>query len=182
MEDEYFHIYNRGNSKQEIFKDVNDYERFCKLLYISNSVQPFKIRDLSTDVDVYDVVRGNYLVDIEAYCLMPNHFHILMTPRVEKGVSLFMKKLATGYSMYFNQKYNRSGSLFEGKFKSRHADSDEYLKYLFSYINLNPLKLLMPDWKENGFSNINTAFIFLESYQHSSYLDHLPTGRTCGEV
>ena len=132
---EYFHIYNRGNSKQDIFKDNLDRERFQSQLFLANGTAPFDFRRVSKD-GVYDCERGGQLVYMGAYCLMPNHFHILLTPAVEGGVHTFMQKLSTGYSMYFNKKYERTGVLFEGKFKARHADSDEYLKYLFAYIHL----------------------------------------------
>ena len=113
---EYYHIYNRGNSKQKIFHDKEDYERFIKLIFLSNGSNNFKIHFIKNDV-VYDFERGKQLVDIGAYCLMPNHFHILITQTEEGSISKFMQKLTTGYSMYYNKKYERTGSLFEGKFK-----------------------------------------------------------------
>ena len=91
---------------------------------------------------------------------MPNHFHILVKEKIENGISKFMGKLTTGYSMYFNKRYDRTGSLFQGVFKSVHADSDEYLKYLFAYIHLNPIKLINPEWKENGIKDKNRANAF----------------------
>jgi putative transposase len=91
---------------------------------------------------------------------------------VEGGVSLFMQKVGTAYSMYFNKKYARTGSLFEGKFKSSHIDNDRYLKYLFSYIHLNPLKIIEPRWKENGIKDKKKIFSFLRSYSYSSYLSY----------
>ena len=74
--------------------------------------------------------------------------------------------------MYFNKKYDRTGSLFEGKFKSQHANSDEYLKYLFSYIHLNPIKLIQSDWKEKGIADVSSAVKYLESYKYSSFQDY----------
>src|SRR3989344_7999827 len=112
---EYYHIYNRGNSKQKIFHNKADYERFISLLYLSNSGNNFKI-DYIGKHNIYITDRGSRLVSIGAYCLMPNHFHILITPLVEGGVSKFMQKMTTAYSMYYNQKYRRTGGLFEGKF------------------------------------------------------------------
>lgn len=170
--DEYFHIYNRGNSKQTIFKSNSDYLRFMSLLYLSNGTKSFKLRDLSND-RVFDVDMGNKQVAIGAYCLMPNHFHILLKPLVENGVSLFMKKLGTGYSMYFNKRYGRTGGLFEGRYKSQHADSDEYLKYLFSYIHLNPLKLIDQEWKVKGLDDIKGGEEYLNKYSFSSYKDYV---------
>ena len=75
--------------------------------------------------------------------------------------------------MYYNQKYNRNGSLFEGKFKSQHANNDKYLKYLFSYIHLNPIKLIDKNWKKKGVKNTQKTFDFLNSYEYSSYIDYV---------
>ena len=149
---EYYHIYNRGNSKQKIFHEKEDYLYFIKLLYILNQKNKKQLRDYTHDVFIS---RENCdpLVAIGAYVLMPNHFHILITPTEDGSVSKFMQKISTGYVMYYNQKYKRSGSLFEGKFKSQHANNDRYLKYLFSYIHLNPLKLIDKNWKEKGIKN-----------------------------
>jgi putative transposase len=174
---EYFHVYNRGNSKQDIFKDNLDRERFQMLLFLANGTAPFVFREVEKD-GVYDFERGNQLVHIGVYCLMPNHFHILLTPAVEGGVQTFMQKLLTGYSMYFNRKYERTGVLFEGKFKAQHADSDEYLKYLFSYIHLNPLKLVDSEWKEKGLKNLQGGERHLNDYRFSSYLDFREGERT----
>ncbi len=80
-----------------------------------------------------------------------------------------MQKVSTAYVMYYNKKYKRTGGLFEGKFKSKYAGEDTYLKYLFSYIHLNPLKLLDPDWK-TGQKYLSTEKLeFLADYKHSSF-------------
>jgi len=173
-QDEFYHLYNRGNSKQKVFLDESDYKRFVTLLYVSNSTEAFKLFFIRKP---YEIDRGDLLVSIAAYCLMPNHFHILITPMVEDGVSLFMKKLTTGYSMYFNNKYDRTGSLFEGRFKAKHVADDEYLKYLYSYIHLNPVKLIQPDWKEVGISDKGKAKKFIREYKYSSYVDYLKEKR-----
>lgn len=167
---EHYHIYNRGNSKQTIFHDDADYHRFVKLLYIANSDKNMTTRDFSKFV--YDIKRGNRLVSIGAYCLMPNHFHLLLLQTEKGDISKFMQKVSTAYSMYYNNKYGRSGTLFEGKFKSEHADNNNYLKYLFSYIHLNPLKLIDPQWKEKTGGHTQ-QLNFLKSYKFSSYLDYL---------
>jgi len=170
---EYYHIYNRGNSKQVIFRDKNDYARFLGLLFACNSSENFKIDNLNKKESLFNVSRGNQIVYIGAYCLMPNHFHLLLTNIEEGGISKFMQKLITAYVMYYNKKYNRTGSLFEGKFKAEHVNKDQYLKYLFSYIHLNPVKLIEPEWKEGGIQNKSKVKKFLEQYQYSSYLDFL---------
>lgn len=179
--DEYYHVYNRGNSKQNIYRHESDYQRFQQLLHLSNGVEPFKIRELR-DQSAYEIQVGERLVAIAAYCLMPNHFHILLKPLVETGVSLFMKKLSTGYSMYFNQKYERTGGLFEGRFKAQYVESDQHLKYLLSYIHLNPVKLIQPDWKERGIADARKAHHYLSGYSFSSHTDYISTGPTCGDL
>jgi putative transposase len=82
-----------------------------------------------------------------------------------------MQKLLTGYTMYFNKKYERSGALFQGKFKATHAEDDNYLKYLISYMHLNPVKLIEPNWKTFGIQNKGAAKKFLSGYRFSSYSD-----------
>ena len=109
---------------------------------------------------------------------MPNHFHILVTERVEGGISQFMEKLATAYVMYFNTKNERRGSLFEGPFKVKHIDSDSYLNWVFSYIHLNPVKLVDSNWKESGISNPTAVKDFINDYKYSSYSDYFLGDRT----
>jgi len=173
VEGEYYHIYNRGNSKQKIFHDEEDYLRFIALMYISNTSQKFDFYNLNRNKDfsIYNLETKDQYVSIGAYCLMPNHFHILITEKIEGGISNFMQKLSTAYAMYYNKKYERSGSLFEGKFKSKHIDKDNYFKYLFSYVHLNPIKLIQKDWKEKGIKNKKEAIEYLNKYKYSSYLD-----------
>ncbi len=168
---EFYHVYNRGNSKQTIFKDGADYHRFQQMLFAMNVVEGVAFRLIEKE-KMYKYDRGNLSVAIGAYCLMPNHFHILLTPLKEGGVQEFMQRLSTGYSMYFNKKNERSGGLFEGRFKSQHVDSDEYMKYLFSYIHLNPLKLIQADWKDTGLRNILGGKDYLDKYLFSSYFDY----------
>lgn len=172
---EYYHIYNRGNSKQKIFQEKEDYEYFLKLLFIANGEEKFKFHFL--EGNVYEEKRGNQLVGIGAYVLMPNHFHILITELEDRGISKFLHKVSSSYSHYYNKKYERTGSLFEGKFKSEYADNDRYLKYLFSYIHLNPIKLIQSKWKEEGIKDKQKVLDFLLDYKYSSYKDYLETQR-----
>lgn len=104
--------------------------------------------------------------------MMPNHFHFLICEEIEGGISMFLHRLSTSYSMYFNKKNERNGSLFGSRFQATHVDSDNYLKYLYSYIHLNPIKLIQPDWKEKGIVNIEGAKEFLKNYNYSSYLNY----------
>lgn len=165
---EYYHVYNRGNSRQTIFTNQGEYQRFQQLLFVANGSNPFEFRSIEKDT-IFSFEKGNPLVAIGAYCLMPNHFHILFTPVVENGVQEFMKKISTSYSMYFNKKHNRTGVFFEGRFKSEHVNDDRYLKYLFSYIHLNPIKLIQTDWREVGIKDLVKAKKYLDEYKYSSY-------------
>jgi len=99
---------------------------------------------------------------------MPNHFHLILTPLVEKGVQKFMQKVNTGYAMYFNEKYKRTGALFEGRYKATIIETDSYFTYLTKYIHLNPLKLIYPEWKEKGIQNWKKADRFIRNYKWSS--------------
>jgi putative transposase len=170
---EFYHVYNRGVEKRTIYLDLNDYQRFTELLYVANTSGPTNLREIKREhEDIYKWDRGEPLVAIGAYCLMPNHFHVLLTPIQENGVSIFMNKLCTSYAMYFNRKYERTGALFEGKFKAKHVDSDEYLKYLFAYIHLNPVKLFQADWKEKGIKDGVSAYDFASNFNYSSLRDY----------
>ena len=173
---EYYHIYNRGNSKQKIFHNQQDYLYFIKLLFILNQKNNKQLRDQPCDIFISHE-DSDPLVAIGAYVLMPNHFHILITPTEEGNVSKYMQKVCTGYVMYYNQKYKRSGSLFEGKFKSQHVNNDRYLKYLFTYIHLNPVKMIQSDWKEEGIKNVKVVREHLVNYPFSSYFDYSKKGR-----
>lgn len=173
IENEYYHIYNRGVSKQSIFHDKQDYERFLGLLFLCNQEQPFKVDTISRNIPLINRNKTSQdIVAVGAYVLMPNHFHILLTQTKEGGVIRFMRKVSTAYAMYYNKKYKRTGALFEGKFKAEHASSERYLKYLFSYIHLNPLKMLQKDWKEKGIKNTEKALAYLREYKYSSFLDY----------
>ena len=163
--EEYYHLYNRGNSKNVIFHDEQDHSYFINLLKIVNSEQKVKT-GITKSIDQIERV-----ISIGAYCLMPNHFHILVKQEKDKGVSIFMQKLLTGYVGYYNKKYKRTGSLFEGKFKSKYAGVDTYLKYLFSYIHLNPLKIMDKDWKKVKLHDKH--FSFLLKYPYSSFNEYL---------
>jgi putative transposase len=172
---EYYHVYNRGNSKQIIFHNKDDYLHFVKLLYLSNTKNNVILRNFNKNF--FDFKQENKIIAIGAYCLMPNHFHLILTQTEDGSISKFMQKLTTAYSMYYNKKYKRTGTLFEGKFKSQHIRDDRYLKYLFSYIHLNPIKIIQNDWKEKGIKDKKEAINFLNSYKNSSYLDYVGVKR-----
>lgn len=170
-EGEFYHIYNRGVNKYDIFLNNHDKDRFIRLLFLCNSDKPIILKEFQGR-SLEDIERKKTIVDIVAYCLMPNHFHILIKEKIEGGITLFMKKILTAYSMYFNKKNNRTGPLFESRFKATHANEDNYLKYLLSYIHLNPVKLIDPKWKEAGITDKEKTKIYLNDYKYSSYMEY----------
>jgi putative transposase len=134
-EGEYYHIYNRGVDKRTIFQDQSDLNRFFESIKEFNCVEPIG----SIFLHSFDKSRkkNKKLVEIVAYCLNPNHYHFILRQLVPHGISEFMKRLSGGYTQYFNLKHKRNGTLFQGKFKSSHIDSDEYLLHASIYVNLN---------------------------------------------
>lgn len=173
---EFYHLYNRGVEKRDIFIEKKDWERFHKLLYVANSTIPFRFNEIK-DQSIDTIDRGDPIVAVGVYVLMPNHFHILAKEITQNGLSTFMRKLSTGYSMYFNKKHERVGPLLQGRFKAEHVIRDEHLKYLYAYIHLNPVKLIEPKWKEVGIKNRDRAFKFINQYYYSSYEDYCNTTR-----
>jgi REP element-mobilizing transposase RayT len=130
--DAYYHVYNRGLNKMNIFLDDMDYRYFEKIL--ARCLVDKK------EFDKFSRQYANYYDEVKllAYCLMPNHFHLLLHQREQKQVEKFMNSLAVAYSMYFNKKYNRKGPLFESKYKSVRIRNDEQLEHVSRYIHLNP--------------------------------------------
>jgi len=176
IEGQYYHIYNRGVEKRDIFMDRCDYERFLYLLFVCNDTKPllnsqFYYRGLASIVK-YPQQR-ELLVDIACFCLMPNHYHLLLRQRSEGGISLFMQKLGTAYTMYFNARQERNGVLLQGTFKAAHVDKELYLTHLSRYIHLNPLDLYESGWKEKGLVRGVKSYEFVKKYPWSSYGDFL---------
>ena len=180
---EYYHIYNRGIYKLVIFKSKKDYERFMMLLYLANSNSSLRLDNIlnkqhKTFNEVLVLDKGGPLVSIGAWCLMTNHFHLLIRQEVDGGITKFMRKLGVGYSMFFNIKYQRKGALFGGLFKSKLIGVDDnYMKQLFGYIHINPLEIEFPEWE----GQINKSSVdmkkFLKLYRYSSYPDYISEDR-----
>lgn len=146
--DEYYHIFNRGVDKREVFVDTGDYERFLMAMNLLNDTNDglmIEWRDYKksnpkksvTDFLKVPFRKRDPLIKIIAYCLNPNHYHFILKQVANKGVERFMHKIGTSHTKYFNQKYKRTGTLFQGVFKSVHIDSNEYLLHLSSYVNRN---------------------------------------------
>ncbi len=174
-----YHIYNRGVEKRKIFLDDKDYFRFIHDLFEFNDANP--ALNVFYYFDPKNMVQPHYfrkekkprklLVEIMAFVLMANHFHLLLRQKRENGIIKFMQKLG-GYTMYFNQKYERVGPLFQGRFKAILIKDQAHLIHLPYYIHLNPLELLFPDWPNHqGLPSI--AIDFLEKYKWSSWPDYI---------
>lgn len=179
---ELYHVLNRGVDKRIIFLDKQDHLRFIHDLYEFNDTAPainlnFGIHKRKgsagyTSIGLHHVDRTP-LVDIHAFSLMPNHYHLLLSSRVENGISLFMKKLNGGYAKYFNERYGRSGALFQGKYKSVPITAQAHFIHLPYYIHFNPLDMFDHNWRNRAITNPATAMQFLEQYRWSSHLDYL---------
>lgn len=172
---EYYHIYSRGVDKRAIFLDDSDKKRFVRLLYICNGDRPVDYKKIK-NLPLSAIERGINQTAIGAYCLMPNHFHLLLKETKGSGITKFMSKLLTAYSSYFNRKYERTGALFGSEFRAEHLNTDEYLKHVFSYIHLNPLKFLEPRWRELPLPPEKIS-LFLQNYGYSSYQEYLCINR-----
>lgn len=187
VNNEIYHITLRGIDDNLIFKNVDDYYRGIFSIYEFNTTTLTTIRErrrartrlkqacrgrtpvnISNEVDVRDK-----LVEVLAFCFMPNHIHLLARQVKNKGVSKFMQKVGTGYGGYFNLKYSRKGHVFQNKFFAVHIEDDDQLKIVFAYIHANPISLMEPNWKEKGIKNSNKAIKFLENYKWSSYSDYI---------
>lgn len=179
----FYHVLNRGVDKRKIFLDNKDYFRFIHDLFEFNDVQNvynvgYFLKNIDVGRQYIDGDKDNkrsrkLLVNIHAFCLMPNHYHLLLSQVVDNGISKFIKKLNGGYSKYFNERYERDGSLFQGRYKCVSIQKDSHFLHIPYYIHLNPLDLYFPEWREKKISNHSKAIAFLENYKWSSHLDYL---------
>lgn len=184
----YYHIFNRGVEKRIIFNNDRDKWRFLQGLFLFNNKDSsfsvlFQIEkenkgkiNFTLLKEFIDSQQKNRkpLVRIMADCLMPNHYHLLVEEIEDNGISRFMHKLGIGYSKYFNKKYERVGSLFQGTFKAVPIEKDLYLKYLLIYINIiNPGQLIEPELKEKGVNNLKKVMDFAKNYSFGTHQDYL---------
>ena len=175
---ETYHIFNRGAHKQSIFLEERDFQRFQVLLLLANSHEKMDVGNTIAKyqgpslVNLFtNEVSNEKLVDIMAYSLLPNHFHFVLRQSCVEGISTFMRKLCTAYSMYFNLKYGHSGTLFQGRFKSSHVNTDPYFNWIFAYVHINAVALVEPKWSEKKLENPARAQKFVDGYKYSSYYD-----------
>ncbi|OGG76554.1 hypothetical protein A2950_01260 [Candidatus Kaiserbacteria bacterium RIFCSPLOWO2_01_FULL_55_19] len=167
---EFYHVLNRGVDKRDVVLDDKDRVRFLHDLFVFNDQQPvlhFKIPERQSGTHVRKL-----LVNIHAFCLMSNHYHLLLSPVVENGIALFMKKLGMGYTKYFNERYARSGALWQGKYKRVHIERDAHFLYVPYYVHLNALDITHPEWRIGRVKDVRQAFKSLNTYRWSSHLDY----------
>lgn len=168
----YYHICNRGVDDRRIFLGYRDYNRFLELLNFFNVVESVTIRDCRLPSSVNYRGRESVqhpLVAILCFCLMPNHFHLLLKQLQDGGIEKFLRKITTGYANYFNTINQRRGVVFQGRFKSVLIESDAQLLHISRYIHLNVLDLCAPEWREGKVENWEAAKKHLENYPWSSY-------------
>ena len=180
-----YHVLNRGVDGRDIFLNTSDYARFIHNLYEFNDEKPAgnAYRRFSPSKPMMDLRSPSFrkLVDIHAWCLMKNHYHLLLSERVDGGITAFIRKLNIGYAKFFNKKHSRKGTLFQGLTKNFLLDSEPHFLYIFHYIHLNPLDYVpkAKDWrirsKEHGITDVKAAIEYLEKYRWSSYLDYCGT-------
>lgn len=141
----YYHVYNRGVEKRTIFIEDEDYHVFIG--YLKSYLTPIDLRGLTLKDDEGHTISpsrklNNYAEEIEliAYCLMPNHFHLMLRQLTQSSMSEFMQSILTRYVRYFNKKYSRVGGLFQGVYKTVHITKEAQFTYLTKYIHRNPLR------------------------------------------
>ena len=182
---DFLHIYTRGNRKQPIVRDQNDWWYFVQMLFYFNSVLPIinpsrEIRSISNInltkrnpfewLDVWP--PRNPLVKILSFVLVENHFHLLVKEIREGGLTLFMRKLCTGLAMRFNKKYGEVGRLFQSSYKAKRVESDEYLTYLSVYIQLKNVLERYPGGFEKAMSEFDKATQWAIQDPYSSFGDY----------
>jgi len=186
INDEIYHIMSRGIDDNLIFKDKNDYYRGIFSIYEFNTTKAITIKERrkarakikkllkeSTRDPISITDPRDKLVEILAFCFMPNHIHLLVKQLKDGGITKFMRKFGTGYGGYFNRKYNRQGYVFQNRFSAVHIENNEQLRTVFVYIHTNPTALIEPKWKEIGIKEPESVIKFLENYKWSSYLDYI---------
>ena len=177
----YFHVSNRGVDKKIIFSEPTDYKRFIAYLFLLNTQEKLRATDIIDrhgldDVLTYPIKKP--LVAIGAYCLMPQAFHIYMTPLTKGGLSKFMQRLQTAYTMFFNEQRGRSGVLFQGAFKVKNIMREVETKFIFSYIHLNAAAIIDPDWVSMDARDFLRVRDDVSTYPYSSLHEYISRKHT----
>ena len=153
---EYYHILNRGVAKRKIFLDKRDRVRFLFLILHFQSPVTFKNIGRHTknfvkhsvfniDKEQKEEIIENRFVELTTFCLMPNHFHLIVKENGDSGIACYMQRVLNSYTKYFNTKYKKSGHLFQGPYKAVHVVKNFQLLHLSAYIHKNPQE--MPGWE-----------------------------------
>jgi len=158
---ESYHIYNRGVDKRDIFVDTKDLERLKESIKQFNQVDGIGSLERARALSSHESI-SEPLVAIIAFCINPNHFHFVLKQLIDGGIAKFLQKFQAGYTYYFNKKYERSGSLLQGTFKSKLIDTDDYFRKIFGYINKNYLVHDIPQDK--------SCFIFASDKEYENGL------------
>lgn len=182
VEDRIYHIYNRGVEKRDVFLEDKDYFRFIHDLFefndkdsVLNMAYYFNRQSKEVELQYLDKERKprKLLVEILIFTLMPNHFHLVLKQKKENGIVKFMQKIGTGYTNYFNKKYERVGSLFQGRFKATLISEEAHFIHLPFYIHANPLDLFHYGSSTSIVGAGKKMEEFLENYRWSSFLDYI---------
>lgn len=179
---ELYHVMNKGVDGRQIFLDTQDYARFVHDLYEFNDTAPAlqftRISHPATNVGrtTSNMGKRKRLVDIHGWELMKDHYHLLLSERVEGGITLFLRKLS-GYARYFNERHKRRGTLLQGRTKRILIDRQEHFLYILHYLHLNSLDYLSgaKKWRERDkgiVPEISKVLTYLKSYRWSSYPDY----------
>ncbi|MBP6881917.1 MAG: transposase [Candidatus Pacebacteria bacterium] len=175
-----FHVLNRGVDGRSIFMSDKDRLRFVHNLYEFNDTAP--VTELSRRNSTVGLRKSHMkeralLVDIHGWVLMKNHYHLLISERVDGGITSFLRKLNIGYAKYFNEQHKRLGTLFQGRTKKILIERDEHFLYILHYLHLNPLDHFQgsENWRIRNnmkIKSVTEAVSYLDSYRWSSYLDY----------
>jgi len=168
---DFWHLIGRGVEKRDVVMDDQDKVRFIHDMFALNDINPVPNYILNERKNEHR--QRERLVDIHAFCLMNNHYHILVSEKVEKGISSFMHKMNMGYTKYFNRRYERSGVLWQGKHRKVLIAQDAHFLYIPFYIHLNPLDYTHPEWRKGEVRDVEGALSALQEYRWSSHLDYL---------
>jgi len=171
----YVHVYNRGSRKMPIVRDVNDKWRFLQALYYFNSEfsqHLWKVSFQKGFVWSEKWPEREPIAEILAFCLLENHFHLLLKEIKDGGIAKFMLKLGTGMANYFNNKYQEMGNLFQGSYKAKLIDEDAYLNYLSVYIQVKNTFEMYPGGIKKAAKEFDKAYEFAVNYPYCSLADY----------
>ncbi len=177
---ELYHVLNRGVEKRTIFLDGADRARFVHDMWEFNDTENannvwHRVMQVKSKGLRNPYIEKERVVDVHAWCMMGNHYHLLLSERVDGGLTKFIRRLNVGYANYFNERYEREGALFQGRSKKIPITTDSHFLHILNYIHANPLDFLKKTrgWRSGGVGDARAALLHLQSYKWSSYLDYI---------